>query len=100
MIDNIEIIKNCEKPIKEYKTKEYVRRAKRNYEKKKNLEDPDYKKKRLESCKKSQEKNKEKYKEQKRLYMQKYRAKKKLEKLKSSDKIIEQMTTLTINTKS
>jgi hypothetical protein len=64
---------------KTYKTKDYVRRAKLKYELKKYAEDPEYRTKRLESCKKSQQKNPEKYREYSKLYMREYRAKKKLE---------------------
>ena len=64
---------------KTYKTKDYVRRAKLKYELKKYAEDPEYRTKRLESCKKSHQKNPEKYREYSKLYMREYRAKKKLE---------------------
>ena len=66
---------------KSYKTKDYVRRAKLKYELKKYAEDPEYRTKRLESCKKSHQNNPEKYREYSKLYMREYRAKKKADKL-------------------
>lgn len=82
-----------QKPIvnkqeKVYKTKDYVRRAKHNYEIKKYAEDPEYRKKKLESIKQSQKKNPEKYREYSRIYMREYRAKKKAEKQSQSETTI------------
>ena len=68
------------KQEKVYKTKDYVRRAKHNYEIKKYAEDLEYRKKKLESIKQSHKKNPEKYREYSRIYMREYRAKKKVEK--------------------
>ena len=100
MTENNETIENNETPVKEYKTKDYVRRANNKYKKNKYANDDEYRKKQIETCRKSQEKNKEKYKEKKRLYMQQYRAKKKIENIKSQEQVIQQMTTFTISTKS
>jgi hypothetical protein len=74
VVDN-ENVANQEKV---YKTKDYVRRAKLKYELKKYAEDPEYKTKRLESCKKSHQKNPEKYREYSKLYMREYRKRKAL----------------------
>ena len=70
---------------KDYKTKNYVRRAVNKYRKKKYNEDEDYKKKILECSKNNYNKNKddEEYKMKRKLYMREYRAKKKAEKLLS-----------------
>jgi len=68
---------------KDYKTKNYVRRAMNKYRKKKYNEDEDYKKKTLECSKNNYNKNKddEEYKMKRKLYMREYRAKKKAENL-------------------
>lgn len=68
---------------KDYKTKDYVRRALNKYRQKKYEEDEEFKKKTLEGCKKNYIKNKddEEYKTKRKLYMREYRAKKKAEKL-------------------
>jgi len=70
---------------KDYKTKNYVRRAMNKYRKKKYNEDEDYKNKTLECSKNNYNKNKdnEEYKMKRKLYMREYRAKKKAEKLLS-----------------
>jgi hypothetical protein len=71
---------------KDYKTKNYVRRAMNKYRKKKYNEDEDYKNKTLECSKNNYNKNKdnEEYKMKRKLYMREYRAKKKAEKLLSA----------------
>ena len=78
---NMSNIDNSEK--KEYKTKDYRRRATNKYRKKKYNEDEEYRAKNLESSRKNYDKNKEndEYKMKKKLYMREYRAKKKAEKL-------------------
>lgn len=76
---------------KVYKNKDYVRRAKLKYEKKKYAEDPEYRAKKLEIIKQCHNKNLEKYREYSRLYMREYRAKKKLEKQQQTDLITTNM---------
>jgi hypothetical protein len=67
---------------KNYKTKDYVRRALNKYRNKKYNENEEFKQKTLEGCKKNYIKNKdnEEYKTKRKLYMREYRAKKKAEK--------------------
>ena len=54
---------------KVYKLPEYIRRAKNNYEKKRYLEDPEYKQKKKDIIKKNQELNKDRIREYKRNYI-------------------------------
>ena len=68
------------KEVKEYKTKDYVRRAVNKYRKKKYAEDAEYKAKHIASVMECREKNKEKYNEYNRKYMKEYYARKKREK--------------------
>ena len=79
---------------KEYKTKEYVRRANRNYRKKKYNEDENFRNHQKELSKlnyqQNKDKNKDKIREYKRNYMREYRAKKKAEKAST---IVEQPLT-------
>lgn len=77
-------------PVKEFKTKDYVRRANNKYRKKKYNEDEEYRKatiaKSILNYEKNKEKIKDKYtndaetKERRKLYMRQYRARKKTEK--------------------
>lgn len=70
-------------------TKEYVKRAKKNYRLRKLEADPEYAEQMKQKSKQYRENNKDQYNESMRLYMQKYRAKKKAE---------QQATTTTIQT--
>lgn len=72
-------------PNKEYKTKDYVRRAINNYRNKRYNVDDEYRKKQIETSKQHYQENKEKYKEYKKLYMRSYRARKKENTEKNSD---------------
>ena len=69
---------------KEYKTKEYIRRANRNYRRKKYNEDENFRNHQKELSKlnyqQKKDKNIDKIREYKRNYMREYRAKKKAEK--------------------
>jgi hypothetical protein len=66
--------------VKTLKTKDYILRARRNYERKRYLEDPEFRKKKIEYSNEHKKKNIEKTREYKRNYMREYRAKKKAEK--------------------
>ena len=63
-----------------YKTPDYVRRAKRNYARKRYQEDPEYREKKNKLSYESKKKHIEKTREYKRNYMREYRAKKKADK--------------------
>ena len=65
---------------KVYKTPDYVRRANRNYARKRYQEDPEYREKKNKLSHEYKQKNIEKTREYKRNYMREYRAKKKAEK--------------------
>lgn len=70
---------------KQFKTKDYVRRAVNKYRQKKYNEDEEYRTKNKECTRNNYNKNKddEAYKMKRKLYMREYRAKKKAEKLQS-----------------
>lgn len=63
-----------------YKTPDYIRRARRNYERKRYYEDQEFRRKKIEVSNENKKKNIEKTREYKRNYMREYRAKKKAEK--------------------
>lgn len=89
----------CSCKIKK-ETKEYVKRAKRNYRLRKLENDTNYAENMKQKSKQYRDNNKEQYNESMRLYMQKYRAKKKAEKLAASSPIDSAMENLTIKDKS
>jgi len=84
MADNsqFDVVENSHMEVKEYKTKDYVRRAKQNYRNKKYAEDEEYRAIHLAKAKEWYNKNKsnDTLKEKRALYMKEYNARKKREK--------------------
>ena len=94
---NKEINKCCKCTCKIKKdTKEYVKRAKKNYRLRKLETDPEYAEQMKQKSKQYRENNKDQYNESMRLYMQKYRAKKKAEKQATTTSIQTGLENLTI----
>ena len=88
-VDNSEIEVQSNKEIKKSckcacnsknETKDYVKRAKRNYRIRRLENDPEYAEQLRQKHKEYREKHKEKYNESRRNYLREYRAKKKAEK--------------------
>ena len=77
-------------------TKEYVKRAEKNYRLRKLESDPKYAEQMQQKSKQYRENNKEQYNESMRIYMQKYRAKKKAEIQAASTPIQIDLENLTI----
>lgn len=75
---------------KTLKTKDYILRAKRKYERKRYQEDPEFRKNKIEGSNEHKKKNIEKTREYYRKYMRKYRDKKKAEKV---EKAVSETTT-------
>ncbi len=78
---DIELEQCVDTKQKDFKTKDYVRRAVRNYERKRYAEDPEFRKKKIECSKEHKKNNIEKTREYNREYMRKYRKNKKKNKL-------------------